>query len=318
MKDVITIIVPVYNTAEYLDQCVQSILNQSYRNLEIILVDDGSTDLSGSICDKYAVTDIRVRVIHQQNKGISEARNRGLDIAQGQYVTFVDSDDFIAPKMYEILINEMRITDADIVICNFACVDEEDNIIERQSPICNETLSVSSLIHKLYLNNFWYYTVVWNRIYKKEIFKTLRFNLMKVNEDNYIFYDSVKNARKIVTIQSPLYFYRRRIGSVMVSSMNIKKLDGIEAAYLAFRKCEIENRDYLLYMYFFARHQIYNISLINRDSKNDHVRVKEIKKMFRYMFLNAPGNKNMKNMLQALLPEMYYALRKFVKHANNI
>ncbi|MBO7334370.1 MAG: glycosyltransferase, partial [Lachnospiraceae bacterium] len=117
--ELISVIVPVFEVEKYLKECIESILNQTYTNLEIILVDDGSPDKCGEICEEYAKTDNRIIVIHHENKGLSSARNRGLDIATGDYIGFVDSDDKIAPDMFEILLNNLKQYDADISICGF-------------------------------------------------------------------------------------------------------------------------------------------------------------------------------------------------------
>ena len=123
-QDLITIIVPIYNVERYLKQCILSIQLQTYRNLEIILVDDGSKDASGNICDEFAGNDMRIRAIHQKNTGLSAARNIGIDVAQGKYIMFIDSDDYIAPDCIEKLYNALIETDGQMSVCDYAKVDE--------------------------------------------------------------------------------------------------------------------------------------------------------------------------------------------------
>ena len=119
-EPLISIIVPVYNVEKYLSKCIDSIINQTYKNIEIILIDDGSTDSSGAICDKYALVDSRIHVLHIENSGVSNARNVGLNHATGDYIGFVDSDDYIEPNMYELLLEELIADDVDVVQCNHA------------------------------------------------------------------------------------------------------------------------------------------------------------------------------------------------------
>ena len=124
-EPLISIIVPIYKVEDYLDRCIQSILNQSYKNIEIILVDDGSPDRCGSICDAYALTDSRVKVIHKENGGLSDARNAGLEVVNGSLIGFVDSDDLIHPRMYELMLNALTSTHSDISICYYTAFSSE-------------------------------------------------------------------------------------------------------------------------------------------------------------------------------------------------
>ena len=147
----ISVIVPVYNVEKYLRQCLDSVLAQTYRELEIILVDDGSTDGSGAICDEYATRDSRIKVVHQQNGGLSSARNAGLDLATGEYVAFVDSDDYIHETMLELLYQALVENNADTVICNFERVDEKGDVISVRSlqPLANGVVSMEEALENL-------------------------------------------------------------------------------------------------------------------------------------------------------------------------
>ena len=129
MEKLISVIIPVYNVVNYFDRCINSIINQTFKNLEIIIVDDGSTDGSSEACDKIAKIDNRIKVIHQINMGLSAARNAGLNIATGEYIAFVDSDDYLHPRMYEILYKEMTKNEVDMVICEFNEFEEEPKYI---------------------------------------------------------------------------------------------------------------------------------------------------------------------------------------------
>ena len=131
MNETISIIIPVYNVEKYLNKCLNSVIEQTYKNIEVILIDDGSTDNSGKICDEYAKNDIRIKIIHQQNGGVSTARNNGLEHATGKYITFVDSDDYIEKEMIETMAKKIMKKNADIVICGVTDRDEENNIINK-------------------------------------------------------------------------------------------------------------------------------------------------------------------------------------------
>ena len=150
MNEIVTVIVPVYNAVSYLEKCIESIINQSYIYLEIILVDDGSTDGSGTMCDEYAEKDDRIKVIHQANRGASSARNAALDVSKGEYVSFVDADDYIDSKMIELLLRALVDNTADVSVCSFNYVYNSRNNNSISSPIKDEVLSGRELL----LNHF--------------------------------------------------------------------------------------------------------------------------------------------------------------------
>lgn len=164
----ISIIVPVYNVENYVSKCIESIINQTYKDVEIIIVNDGSTDKSGDICDYYSKKDARIILIHQENQGLSMARNNALDIASGDYIGFVDSDDWIAPDMYGTLYNNAIEHDADISMCNFYYVSETGEC----SPYSNENQPIKVLegIHKIAHNIRLNNDYVWNRLYRRHLF----------------------------------------------------------------------------------------------------------------------------------------------------
>ena len=179
----ISIIVPIYNVEKYLEKCIKSILSQTYKNLEIILVDDGSPDKCGMICDKYKEIDDRIIVIHQENKGLSGARNTGLKNANGKYVCFIDSDDYINEHMIETLYENLIKTGSDISICDFFQVKENENIkikkIENAVKIMNKQECLKKLLYHKYKLDI----VTWNKLYKQELFNNIEFPEGKIYED---------------------------------------------------------------------------------------------------------------------------------------
>ncbi len=231
-KSKISVIVPIYNVEKYLDKCIQSIINQTYTNLEIILVDDGSPDNCGEICEQYAKNDSRIKVIHKENGGLADARNFGIDQMTGDYVAFVDSDDYIHPQMYERMMDVMEQKNADIVISSWKYVHEDkDEVIQKLS--ANQEISIfeKNTIQNLYFDNSdkrVTFTVAWNKLYKKEIFDTLRFPKGKVHEDEFVTFKTLYNANKVAYIDEELYYYLVRSVSIM-GSFNLKRFDIFDA-----------------------------------------------------------------------------------------
>ncbi len=223
----ISIIVPVYQVEKYLKKCVNSIRNQTYINIQIILVDDGSTDESPIICDKLAKEDDRIVVIHKKNGGLSDARNAGLEVALGQYIGFVDSDDYIAPEMYEILLRHMEEDQSDISICDYIRVNEDNLELnnEGKSVVCNRCFSRDEFIEELLKPYGGHFVVVWNKLYKKEIFRTLKFPFGKQHEDEFVIHRIIAQCKKVTCVENQLYYYMQRKGSIMDKDFNIKNMD---------------------------------------------------------------------------------------------
>lgn len=239
----ISIIVPIYKVEKYLKKCIESILKQTYKNIEIILVDDGSPDNCGKICDDYKQMDKRIKVIHKNNGGLSEARNYGIREARGDYLLFVDSDDFIAENICEILINNINKYSADMVICNFYYVFENKKAIknEMSSKKDVQVLEKENIIREYFLNYSVDLNVAWNKLYKKDIFKGMNailFPVGKLHEDTYIMYKIYYNLNRLVRINKPLYYYRQRNDSIIssFSIKNVKDIIGYIKDYYIFSK----------------------------------------------------------------------------------
>jgi len=235
----ITIIIPVYDIEKYIRKCLESVLQQTYTNLEIILVDDGSPDNCPQICDEYAAKDNRIRVIHKTNGGLSSARNAGLDIARGEWIGFVDSDDWLLPNMYERLYNAIEYEDADLAICGYKYVDESDKPVgERFSVIRDEVLSKSDVFDIFFRKYNTFYITVWNKLYAKKIFLNLRFPDGKIHEDEFTVHHIFNECDKIVTISDVLYMYVQRKESIMNEQFSLKRFDAVDALcdrYMFFR-----------------------------------------------------------------------------------
>ena len=222
MKKLLSVVVPVYNVGKYLDRCIKSIINQTYKNLEIILVDDGSVDASGKICDKYAFKDKRINVIHKENEGLSEARNTGIKLSKGDYITFVDSDDYIDERMYEILIHDLEYYDVDIATCDYLRVED----YSKKTEISNEVniYGKKEALIKL-LRNEEYKDYAWNKIYKKKLFDGVLYPKGRVQEDVATTYKLILNANSVSYNKSKLYFYLKRKGSILDTWNSKNELD---------------------------------------------------------------------------------------------
>lgn len=234
MQKKISVIIPVYKVESYIRTCLESVIGQSYKNLEIILVDDGSPDNCPAICDEYAVRDPRIKVIHKLNGGLSDARNAGLEISSGELLFFVDSDDYINKYCLEMLVNEMESTSADIVEChsnNF--LDGKDPNWESKFPVRKrKMLTPNEWLTETNLGKF-ISCAVWNKLYEAHLYDDIRFPVGRIFEDDATTYKVIDKAKKICRVDSQLYFYRERVGSTMTGTMTLKK---VEHRVLAFQE----------------------------------------------------------------------------------
>ena len=261
-----SIIVPIHNVEKYLRRCIDSVLAQTFSDYELILVDDGSPDNCPVMCDEWAKKDERIRVIHKENGGLSDARNAGIDAATGEYIGFIDGDDCILPAMYEKLYHAIKVNEADLALCGYLYVDENLNKLEspeHTSPMKNEVLDTRGVMKKLCTEEkYWYYTTSVNRLYKKNMFDKIRFPKGVLHEDEYTshrFYDACDT---IVCIEDCLYLYVQRSNSITTSTFNVKRLDALEAFWDRYCLCKEKYPE-------FARYQLeVALGLIRKGLKN--------------------------------------------------
>ncbi|MBP3853284.1 MAG: glycosyltransferase, partial [Erysipelotrichaceae bacterium] len=199
----ISVIVPVYNVEDYLQDCIDSITAQTYQNLEILLIDDGSTDRSGQMCDEIAKTDDRIQVIHQKNGGLSAARNTGIEHATADYYIFVDSDDSVEPTFAEDLYTNLITAGADISICGLAWLTEGD-VFQQVDTVEVHVIDGREALQKV---NDPYFVVQWNKCFKKEIFENLRYPVGRIHEDEFVAAQQLYQAKKVVYTNKRLYRY---------------------------------------------------------------------------------------------------------------
>ncbi|NSW90264.1 MAG: glycosyltransferase [Firmicutes bacterium] len=225
-QKLVSIIVPIYNVEDHIRKCVNSILKQTYTNIEIILVDDGSNDKSSKICDEYAQLDDRIKVIHKENGGVSSARNAGLSIANGKYIGFVDADDWIDIDMYEYLVQSIESNNCDIACCGY--YKEHKGITEIISK--SEDMIIESLDENL--DNFIegsYEGSVWNKLFVRSIINHEFDTKISIGEDAYFLYNAIKNAKRIVYKRDPKYHYFIRFDSATNVHFNAKRFDTINS-----------------------------------------------------------------------------------------
>ena len=232
----ISVIVSIYNIADYLNRAIESIIRQTYKNLEIILVNDGSEDDSLEVCQSYAKNDKRIVIIDKINEGLSSARNAGINLAKGEYLFFLDGDDFVHLQIIESLYISSQYNNADISICKFITTNVEEKLLWK-----NE-INKKQIINKMKVNTqteaidqlllgdkYVEFTVVWNKLFRKEVFYNVRFPIGKIHEDDFVMYKLFSYANIINYLDIELYCYVRRLGSITNRGFSEKEFDKVEA-----------------------------------------------------------------------------------------
>ncbi|MCR4673147.1 MAG: glycosyltransferase [Lachnospiraceae bacterium] len=229
----ISIIIPVFNVEDYLDKCIDSILTQSYRNLEIFLIDDGSTDNSGKICEHYAGKDDRIKCIHQKNAGAAAARNAGLRQASGEYLAFVDSDDYLEADAYSCMIELLREYQADAVQCSFRKIMHEGSKEYIAEPVVRKYNAMEYL--KKYTED-WTCGLLWDKLYRRQLFEGITFEEGHRIDDEFFTYQGMMNVNMIVRSPQIVYNYRQRYGSLMCDPDTKQAIINDKLAYLKMRR----------------------------------------------------------------------------------
>lgn len=246
----VSIIVPVYNSEKYLDKCITSILAQTYKNVELILINDGSSDNSGHLCDVYAKMDHRVKVMHVKNSGVSSARNSGIEIATGKFIEFVDSDDYIEQNMVETLVNEMNVN-VDIVICGYKRLYKDSNgiIATENSKLYHEIAITKKKLLKGFGNLFvdFYINYLWNKLYARNIIKkyNIKFDTsINWGEDLMFNLEYLGYCNNITIIDKPLYNYINYNNDSLTSKFNSELFNNQQTMYKAVREFLDSNNEY--------------------------------------------------------------------------
>lgn len=221
----ISIVVPVFNVEAYIERCIKSLISQSYENIEIIMVDDGSTDNSGKICDKYKEKDSRIKVIHKSNKGLSHARNIGIEKAGGKYLSFVDSDDWVAEDYISVMYKLMIRTNSDMVTCGFQRTSGNRNKKNRNFDVYQEYFKEDAVKQLLYQRIS---TSACGKLYKIDLWDDVRFSIGKLYEDVETLYFVFNKCEKVSITNRILYFYFLRNDSIVKQNFSIRKMDYVE------------------------------------------------------------------------------------------
>ena len=269
MNPLISIIIPVYNVQDYLRECLDSVCGQTYRNIEIILIDDGSTDDSGNICDEYAQKDSRIIVNHKNNDGVSKARNNGMDIAKGKYISFVDSDDWIDRCYCEVLLNKAVALAADIVACSLIGEDGTNKCtVDGLTDSSGEMRRVNLVDEKFEFFRWYSINGPFCKLFKRDLVEKIRFDeSLCVGEDLVFYIQALKNAKLCEAIAFPLYHYRIREGS----AMHVKDIPHLYSEIIAWDKvCNMLNKEWKSYERASEKLLFYTFRLLKLVYKNNY------------------------------------------------
>ncbi len=264
----ISVIIPVYNVEKYLSKCIQSVIEQTYKLLEIILIDDGSADYSLEICREYEKKDSRISVISKEHSGTSDARNMGIERATGDYFLFVDSDDFLHPEMIRILLHELRKNNAQLSVCGVQRV--EDAVANNITYPLIETVSTScysgtEAVGELFSRNYVTFVMPINKLYDRRLFNSIRFPSGKQHEDEFVAHQLLYSARKVVYVVDKLYYYVQRPNSIMTSAFSERRFQAEEAMEDRVKFC-LENRIYQdKAIYRYLKRFSYDLDLFKRS-----------------------------------------------------
>ena len=312
-EPLISVVVPIYNVEQYLERCINSILQQTYQNLEIILVDDGSPDNSGVICDSYLSLDQRIKVIHKKNGGLSDARNAGLEIASGEFIAFIDSDDTIMPEMIEKLYQRIDTDRSDMAFCGYRQVSPNGDILSEVF-LPDNVLTGFDALKVSYEDQGVLYTIACNKLYKKHLFQDIRYPVGKYHEDEFTTYLIIDQCNRVSVVKEALYIYYQRDDSIMQETYSVRRLDGVEASYKR---------------YFYYKHKggKYNDLLVQEGntftpiffrsklqykakSKDEKKRVREINNMAREICFDNFHQWTLPRRVKLLAPEVFIFLSK--------
>lgn len=306
-NSLVSIIVPIYKVEKELDRCVQSILKQTYKNIELILVDDGSPDQCPEMCDKYAKRDKRIVTIHKKNGGLSDARNAGLDIAQGEYVAFIDSDDWVSENFIEDLIHNLKDTEADISICGYIIIDDMEKMrsytVKKEREVLEHEDSIRELFSQKKFN-----CMVCTKLYKKELFDKIRFPKGKLFEDIAISLPLFERCERCVITNKKMYYYFQRQEGIVNSKFTKQKLDMLEFSHRMVdyshkhdHKYDMEAEAFYLKAVLMLLIQAYKDIMVE-DAKGATLLLKnELKKHKKYIWNNAHIEKRRQIVMYAFL-----------------
>lgn len=282
-----------------MELCIESVLTQTFTDFELILVNNGSTDNSGIICDEYSRRDSRVSVIHREEHDIGAARNIGLSQSSGEYITFIDCDDFLHEEMLRVLFRQIVLTQADIALCDFQPIEEgeEKNVNRRKDPLQNYSVTTSTgaqALHGLYEKDR-LFSVPWSKMYRKDLFNNIKYPEGYVDEDEFVAHRLLYQADKVVYIHEALYYYVvcvGRKGSVTPIPMTAGKFDKVLALYeraVFFREKKLRSVEEKALIHF-SEHFFWYYLQSQKELPNEHKRRKEIRRLYKQLFFRIIRN----------------------------
>ena len=320
-KQLVSVVVPIYNTELYLPRCIDSICEQTYQNLEIILVDDGSPDGCGLICDEYALKDHRIKVIHKENGGLSSARNAGIEDASGEFISFIDSDDFIKPEMYQKMVDTLNVYDADVCLCRCITFDETNQYgtSSISSSEDDVILSGKEMQEKLVKDGAPKYVIACNKLIRRRVYQQLRFVADKQHEDEFFAHHLYGLCDKAVMIDSIFYVYQIRANSIMHKTISEKRLDVVDALIDRVQYYRTHHADDLaLWTLFDAIDQLSSLCTLISKNKQTSKRISGLRITLRQMGADIPSSvvlshKQKAKLLTLRIFPVYISLRRALR-----
>ena len=315
MNSLVSIIVPIYNVEKYLDRCIESIVSQTYRDLEIILVDDGSPDSCPQMCDRWAEKDDRIKVIHKENAGVGFARNSGLDIATGDYISFVDPDDYLSLDAVEIMTGRIVKDQSDLVVAQCVKVYSDGSQALSTYHWITDGILTQDEAFKMVGSSHELPVYIWGKLYHRQIFNKIRFQSLTCAEDVYILPDILEQCKTISFVGVVEYFYFQRESSIVHSKKRSQIVDSIVASLRLAR--------FLLNRKYFSGASRYYYSAICQymEIKNDDAAKKIIKEAFtreeKRMLKKIRDKRTMLNLLSARFPSVYNFYKTHIKNKHN-
>lgn len=306
MEELISIIIPVYKVEKYLSRCIESVMAQTYRNIEILLIDDGSPDKCPEICDNYADKDPRIKVVHKKNGGLSDARNAGITLAEGKYISFLDSDDYVHPRMYQELLHILKKEEADVSFCNLNRVYSEEyelnDIQDGTLHIYSGKQAVKNILDK---NLHVVSVIACGKLYKKELFESIRFPVGKLHEDEFTTYKIFYKCTKVVFMDKGYYYYFQRDDGIMGTRKKVFSADGLEAYEQMgdfFQKTSDRDIFYLVkYKYMYMLHRA-SVDLKKSGDQSEIDLAEELEEKYRSEYKeNIAGIKTLKRKIRLWL-----------------
>lgn len=322
-KELISVIIPVYNAEEYIEKSVESVVNQTYENLEIILIDDGSTDSSGIMCDSLAKGDNRIKVIHKNNGGAADARNYGLSNSTGEYVCFVDSDDYVSldfvEKLYDTIVNE----NADISVCDYLYAGNDGTTWKNSKKKYKKNYTNTEALEDMFSCKQILEVMLWNKLFKKSLFvdNKIEFPIGKMYEDNFTMYKLFYFSKKITLIPDRLYYYVQTDTSVMRGKFNEKKLQMLQCLeetkeFLKLHNCNNLMPYYNVYSFSTKRSLINGMILDNYDINKIQNLRKDIKSEIKNILFSRFIDAKMKIKMIVLAINYKLFLKLFYRNKN--